>query len=314
MSDFSTALTFPQFFWSPGMLVVYLLALCGSVVHFRGQVRFSFLRQLTSFTTFLSPVNAYMYLFSRVPNTPFLDLEDFSELKVLKDNWETFREEASRLHSGGEVRASDKLDDVGFNSFFRRGWKRFYLTWYGQSLPSARELCPKTVEILESIPTIKGAMFAMLPPGGQLMRHRDPYAGSLRYHLGLVTPNSDDCRIFVDGNQYSWRDGEAVLFDETYIHWAENKADSDRLILFCDVERPMRGPVSRWINRLFARLVMSASRSRNHPDEPVGALNRLFSVVYPIRKIGRRLKEVNKPIYYLIKYAIFAGLLYLLIF
>jgi hypothetical protein len=31
---------------------------------------------------------------------------------------------------------------------------------------------------------------ALLPPGGDLA-HRDPFAGSLRYHLGLSTPNSE---------------------------------------------------------------------------------------------------------------------------
>src|SRR4051812_49977658 len=90
--------------------------------------------------------------------------------------------------------------------------------------------------------------FAMLPPGGDLGRHRDPFAGSLRYHLGLVTPNNDRCRIFVDGQPYAWRDGEAVLFDETFIHWAENRTDVDRLILFCDVERPLRSRIAARLN------------------------------------------------------------------
>ena len=36
-------------------------------------------------------------------------------------------------------------------------------------------------------------MFASLPPGATLVRHRDPYAGSLRYHIGLVTPNDPKC-------------------------------------------------------------------------------------------------------------------------
>ncbi|MGH6634584.1 MAG: aspartyl/asparaginyl beta-hydroxylase domain-containing protein, partial [Gammaproteobacteria bacterium] len=54
---------------------------------------------------------------------------------------------------------------------------------------------------------------------------------SLRYHLGLVTPSSDDCFINVDGVPYSWRDGEAFLFDETYLHYARNDSDQYRLIL-----------------------------------------------------------------------------------
>ncbi len=79
-------------------------------------------------------------------------------------------------------------------------------------------------------------MFAMLPPGSTLTLHRDPYAGSLRYHLGLDTPNDDGCTIVVDGERYSWRDGEDVVFDETYLHWAENTTQKDRIILFCDIE------------------------------------------------------------------------------
>jgi beta-hydroxylase len=64
------------------------------------------------------------------------------------------------------------------------------------------------VELVNQIPGIKAAMFTSLPPGARLVRHRDPFAGSIRYHLGLVTPNSDDCFIEVDGERRSWHDGE----------------------------------------------------------------------------------------------------------
>jgi hypothetical protein len=103
-----------------------------------------------------------------------------------------------------------------------------------------KKYCPETVELLKQIPSVKAAMFAVLPAGSELLQHRDPYAGSLRYHLGLITPNSEACNIIVDGQPYAWRDGEDVLFDETYIHWAQNKTDVDRIILFCDVERPIK--------------------------------------------------------------------------
>ena len=135
------------------------------------------------------------------------------------------RDEGLKLFDEGYIRAAASYNDVGFNSFFRTGWKRFYLKWYDQPLASAHALCPKTVALVQSIPTIHGAMFAVLPPGGRLVRHRDPYAGSLRYHLGLVTPNAETCRIFVDGDPYFWKDGEDVLFDETFIHYAENESE-----------------------------------------------------------------------------------------
>ena len=65
----------------------------------------------------------------------------------------------------------------------------------------------------------------------------------------LVTPNSEACRIFVDGEPYFWRDGEAVMFDETFIHWAENKTPTTRIILFCDIERPLTSRLMTRINR-----------------------------------------------------------------
>ena len=137
-----------------------------------------------------------------------LDPRAFPELSVLRDSWRVIRAEAEHLLGGGHVRPSAKYQDVAFNTFFDRGWRRFHLKWYGGFLPSAEALCPQTVALLRSVPSVRAALFALLPAGGKLSEHRDPYAGSLRYHLGLVTPNSDACRIFVDGEPYAWRDGE----------------------------------------------------------------------------------------------------------
>ncbi|BDG05327.1 aspartyl/asparaginyl beta-hydroxylase domain-containing protein [Anaeromyxobacter oryzae] len=289
------------------------LAGSAAFVHFRGRVRHSFLRQLTDHSTFFAPVNALVYLFSAVPARPFLDLADFPALAPLRAHWEEIRDEALRLRDAERIRASAAYDDAGFNSFFRRGWKRFYLKWYGTPPGSARAACPRTVALVEGIPGIRAAMFALLPAGGTLMEHRDPFAGSIRYHLGLVTPNSDACRIWVDGIPYAWRDGEAVVFDETYVHRAENATGEDRIILFCDVERPLRTRLARRVNRWFGDHVMRASRSRNDADEPVGAVNVAFSQVYRVRLVGKRLKAWSRPTYYAVKFALLGGLLWLVL-
>jgi len=179
--------------------------------------------------------------------------DDFPQLAPLRENWQTIRDEGLVLITEGAVKAADGRTDAAFNSFFRTGWKRFYLAWYGRPHPSALERCPKTMALLSAIPDVKAAMFALLPPGARLGRHRDPYAGSLRYHLGLLTPNSDDCFIEVDGERRSWRDGDAFMFDETYIHQAENRNAKDRLILFCDVRPAPNNPVARLVDVVFGR-------------------------------------------------------------
>lgn len=274
--------------------------------HYRGKVRYRWLRQSTDHSTFMAPINAFMTLFSPLPDRPYHDVNSYPELKKLSDNWEVIRDEAAALQDA--IKGSDKYDDAGFNSFFRRGWSRFYLKWYGESHQSAIQRCPKTVEIINSIPGIKAAMFAQLPPGSDLGKHRDPYAGSLRYHLGLITPNDDRCFINVDGIDYSWRDGEAVIFDETYIHWAANNSDKNRIILFCDLERKMRWGWAQAINRWFSNNVMAASAAPNDEQDRTGGINKAFKYIYSARAAAKRLKSRSRFLYYAGKWAIVGGI------
>jgi len=298
---------------APQFIGLYVLATSTVYIHFRGRERLRLGRQLGDHSTYLAPYNVLMYAGSAVPNQPVIPLEQFPELKKLSDNWQTIRDEATRLFDEGFIRAAAKNNDWGFYSFFKSGWKRFYLKWYDDFLPSANTLCPKTVELLKSIPSVHGAMFAMLPPGGKLGAHRDPFAGSLRYHLGLVTPNSDKCRILVDGVPCVWRDGEAFMFDETFIHSAENATDVNRIILFCDVERPMKFGFMTAINRWVSHHIVKASATQNVDGESVGVLNKVFGKLYEIHLQSRRLKEWNRNLYYTLKYSLTALILGLIV-
>jgi beta-hydroxylase len=293
--------------FAPQFLLLY--ALVGSVlaVHFRGRARLRFLRQLTDHSTLAAPYNVLMYMFSAVPNKPILPVSAIPELAKLRENWEVIRDEALALFDQGRIKASDGYNDWGFNSFFRSGWKRFYLKWYQDPLPSAERMCPRTVELLKSIPSVKGAMFATLAPGGRLVQHRDPFAGSLRYHLGLVTPtHPGECRIFIDGTPYSWTDGQDLLFDETFIHYAENTTDQTRIILFADIERPLRTPVMRAINRWVCNRIIKETATENEAGERIGVVNKLFGYVYHLRLAGKRMKAWNSKVYYGLKYSVVA--------
>jgi beta-hydroxylase len=295
------------------ILFIYVVSV--AYTQFRGKVRLKFFRQLVNHSTFIAPVNALMYLFSGVPKQPFYNTADFPELTVLRDNWQIIREEAKQLVEAGYIKAADNNNDMGFNSFFKRGWKRFYLKWYDNFLPSAQSQCPRTIELLKNIPNIHGAMFTMLPQdGGRLKPHRDPYAGSLRYHLGLITPNSEKCRIYVDGILYYWQDGKDILFDETYIHSARNDTDIDRVILFCDVERPISNRVVRLINRLICKYVMNESATQNVPTDPVGKFNKVYKYYDFIAMQFLRIKKFNKPTYQALQFAGVAGLFYWIFF
>jgi beta-hydroxylase len=277
-------------------------------VHFRGRVRHRFQRQLTDHSTFAAPYNVLVYLASAVPRGPMFDRARFPELAVLREHWEVIRDEARALLDAGELRVSDDLEDLAFNTFFKRGWRRFHLRWYADFLPSARRLCPRTCELVARVPTIHAALFALLPPGGKLGAHRDPFGGSLRYHLGLITPNDDRCWIEVDGVRHSWRDGEDLLFDETFVHKARNDTERLRVILFCDVERPIRVPLVRALNRFVARRVARISQSRNRADEPIGLANRIAAPAHRAIEAMKARKKRSPRLYYLGKYLALAAL------
>ncbi|HEY0297055.1 MAG TPA: lipid A hydroxylase LpxO [Bordetella sp.] len=272
--------------------------------HFRGRVRLPLSRQLLDHSVILAPVNAFMVLTSRVPTTPYLTSREFPELKALDDNWQTIRDEALHMAELRHIKAAEKHDDIGFNSFFKYGWKRFYLKWYDARHPSAEQLCPKTVALLKTLPSVKAAMFAELPPGGKLNPHRDPFAGSLRYHLGLTTPNDDRCYIDVDGERYSWRDGQSVIFDETYIHEAYNTSDINRIILFCDVVRPLKWRWADAFNQWFSRVFMSAASSPNDSGDQTGLVNKLTHAHWLIDQKRKAFKAWNRTVYKATKYGL----------
>jgi beta-hydroxylase len=258
-------------------------------VQYRGRVRLPLARLLHEPSIFAAPYNVLMYLFSAVPNKPVLPVGTIPELAVLRENWLTIRGEALALFDEGRIKAADGHNDWGFDSFFRSGWKRFYLKWYEDPLPSAARLCPHTVALVNSVPGIKGAMFATLAPGGRLKDHRDPFAGSLRYHLGLACPTHPGrCRIVVDGISLTWRDGEDFLFDETYVHYAENTTDETRIILFCDIERPLHTRLMRAVNRWVSNRVIKETATKNEAGERIGALNRLFGWAQRLRLTAER--------------------------
>ena len=295
------------------LLLIYLTGVC--CVHFRGKARLPFLRQLFDHSSVTAPINLFIYAFSKIsPRLAYIPTHEFPSLILLEQNWQVLRDEALALSQAQKIKAPDTNNDAGFNSFFKKGWKRFYLKWYEANHPSALSLCPKSVALLKQVPEIKAAMFTELPAGAKLNPHRDPYAGSLRYHLGLSTPNDDRCFINVNQQPYSWRDGQGVIFDETYIHWAYNGTDTSRLILLCDIERPMRYGFATRINRWLARVVMTAGSSPNETGDDTGGINRVFHFFWLLGNYRRALKRFSQPLYYALKYGLIAGILFWIIF
>src|SRR3954466_11605804 len=91
---------------APRFIVLFLFIVSAVYVHYRGRVRHSALRQITDHSTLMAPYNALMYLFSAVPNRPYVDVAQFPELVPLREHWQTIRDEALSLFDEGHIRAA----------------------------------------------------------------------------------------------------------------------------------------------------------------------------------------------------------------
>jgi beta-hydroxylase len=119
-------------------------------------------------------------------------------------------------------------------------WKVFLFYAYGARFDRNCALCPRTTEIVESIPGMTTAMFSVLLPHKHIPPHTGPWKGVLRYHLALRTPADETAaRIRVGSRTEHWRDGRSLLFDDTFEHEAWNDSDEIRVVLFVDVIRDL---------------------------------------------------------------------------
>lgn len=289
------------------LLIIFPLCSVIYVYKYRGQARFAnAIEYLRKGWPIFAPLNVLLYMSTRKHmRKPFVGIDKFEQLELLTENWTEIATEAEALFECGYFsqttnKANKSFYDVGFRTFYKYGWSKFYCSWYGTELNSALEHCPKTMALLKRIPCVNGAMFTLLPAGSQLTRHLDPVACSLRYHLGLNTPNDNNCFINVDGKSQSWRDGEAFIFDETYLHYVQNNTEKMRLILMCDIERPT-GVFGTLFNRLY-KVLISQMLVPNLPGDQAGIVNKLFAKVTPFLQCAKTFKKSNPKMYYPIKW------------
>lgn len=294
-------------------LIIGIYVFSFMCMHRRGKLCLPFRKQLFDRSTLLAPINVFMYLFSKGAGTPFVPPAEVPGIARLRENWQAIRAEAESVQVLAYSSVSGGRDDAAPVPLLKNGLSDFYLKWYDSVLPVARHLCPRTSALLQSIPSIKFATFVEMQQGTKLERHRDPYAGWLRYHLGLATPNDEACFIEVDGQRHAWRDGQAMVFDETYVHWAYNGSDTSRLVLLCDIERPMRFRWAQAVNHFFGRMLSAALNPPGGASGKGGWTAALFSLPRSIGRYRRRFRSRNMVAYRLTVAAVIAGVAVLMV-
>ena len=196
------------------------------------------------------------------------DLSEYPELAVLAQNYAVIRAECEKLVDGSvRMPGMEELSSYTSGGIHQIAWKTFVFK-SGDFIAENCALAPRTAALLEGIPGIYMAFFSVLEPHQHIKAHWGYWKGFVRYHLGVMIPNDNadnKCWIRINpdaqaaggdksqieqGETYFWRNGQAVLFDDTFLHEAANESDQVRVVLFLDVARKMPWPL-RLLNRLF---------------------------------------------------------------
>jgi beta-hydroxylase len=147
-------------------------------------------------------------------------------------------------------------------------WKMVVLVAQRRPIPPLSAVFPRTTEAMLAVPGLRSACWSVLGPGGWIPEHTGPNAGCLRMLVGV---DCGDASLTVSGSEARFADGEATLFDDTEPHAVTNPGDRPRVLLLCDLTRPVPGiaglrnhGVQRLLHTMTPAYRGSAKRGSSH--------------------------------------------------
>ncbi len=198
---------------------------------------------------------------------------DYPELELLEQDYPAIRDEVLRLLDIKDriTNMEALVGDYTVGGIHSAKWKSFLLK-AGFFVEENCALAPRTAAAIRRIPNVETAFFSILDPNQHIKPHWGYWKGFLRYHLGVVVPNDNangecwlrvnatpgdnarrDRALIENGEKYYWKNGEGVIFDDTFLHDAANTSDEIRVVLWLDLRRRMP-PHLRVLNRMFMLL------------------------------------------------------------
>jgi aspartate beta-hydroxylase len=195
----------------------------------------------------------FMY-FPGLPESPIIEPSLFPWHEYIESQYASIRTEAegilsqrSALSPFLELGDNDKISD--YLGGQKPNWDAYFFYRHGGKLQPHHDECPITSTTLESLPLVRiedhapEICFSVLTPGTHILPHHGVSNVRLVMHLPLIVP--ENCAINVDGEIHAWKEGECVVFDDTFLHEAWNHGRSTRTILLMDVWNPHLTEVER---------------------------------------------------------------------
>lgn len=205
----------------------------------------------------LSIMNVILMIICR--NPPIYSTQEKTKIfpisKVIENNYQEIKREYQGYQGKRDCAHAQTVGfRIGKGEVNGNCWRMICLKQAGH-INSIANYFPTTMNIIKES-SIHNAFFSILDPHIDIPPHIGYYKGYLRYHLGVIIPEENGKRPYINvgGQKYEWREGEGVLFDDMFYHFVENPTNKVRVVLYIDIIRPLSEPLNT-INRAIIRLI-----------------------------------------------------------
>lgn len=180
----------------------------------------------------------------------FYDSKQFEFLSPLVTNYQTIKNELLQLLALNKDEQWLRTFPSYVESEKHKAWKVFSFVFFNMKFPSHAELCPKTAELIFSIPQIMSCDFSYLEPHTKVKAHKGYSKMVLRCHIPLIVPqDTHACAIRVGNETRHWKEGELMVFDDSFDHEAWNNSSEGRAVLMFDIPNPLWGYTAQEISK-----------------------------------------------------------------
>ncbi len=176
-----------------------------------------------------------LFFYPGLPSRPVYDPADFRWLPQVRAQVPVFQAELFELERAKRNGAFHTV----WPDFTERGeWAALWLRLYGHEYDANAALAPRTVEALDVVSGLAGWMgFSAMAPHTHVAPHCGVTNAKLRCHVPLeLVPG--ESRMRVGDVVHYWKEGEVLVFDDTFEHEVWNDSDKRRVLLIFDLYHP----------------------------------------------------------------------------
>jgi Aspartyl/Asparaginyl beta-hydroxylase len=187
------------------------------------------------------------FYFPGLPQRQFYERAEFDWLAGVEAAVPTMQAELQAVLSDGEdfapyVEANADRPRAANPLINDPSWGAFYFWRNGEVVAENAARCPATMAALELAPMPRIdkrspiALWSLLKPRTHIQPHHGLLNTRLICHIPLIVPG--DCGLRVGNETREWREGGALIFDDSFEHEAWNRSDSTRVVLLFEIWRP----------------------------------------------------------------------------